>query len=243
MRLLERRILLRATPSSRLVGFPWGMRLVDSFEQAVSRTRARYATSPKGDRYYVATKLKFDPIGRALHELTGALGEVFDVGCGRGQLGLLLYELGRLRTLSGIDWDERKVSVAQKASMGVGRYAKGDVRTAQIPESDTVIIADVLHYIAFDEQDAVLARAAAALRAKGSLIVRDVDARRTMGSVLARTCERLGVRFDVNRGQRLAFRPRADLCTAIEHVGLVVRDVVATPGLWLDNVLVVAERR
>lgn len=219
------------------------MRVASAFEQAVSRTNARYATSPKGDRYYVANKLKFDPIGCTIDELTGVLGDVFDVGCGRGQLGLLLYELGKLRTLAGFDWDERKVSVARAAAKGVGRYAKEDVRTAEIPDADTIIIADVLHYLAPDEQDAVLARAAGALRLNGTLIVRDVDARRTMGSLFARACERIGVHFGINRGGELSFRSRAEQCGAIESAGLVVKSVVTTPGLWLDNVLIVAERK
>lgn len=215
----------------------------ERFAQAVSRTRARYATAPRGDRYYVASKLRFDPIARLIDEATEALGNVFDVGCGRGQLGLLLYELGKVHQLGGFDWDERKVHVAQAAAMSVGRYVREDVRTAAIPTSDTIIIADVLHYLSFEDQDALLARAAAALSKGGTLIVRDVDARRTLASHLTRACERIGVRLRVNRGQKLSFRSREEQLAIIDRVGLVIKDVLMTPGSSLDNVLIVAEYR
>ena len=212
------------------------------YSAAVSRTKARYRTLKGGDRYYIANKLKFDPIGRVIDEITGELGDVFDVGCGRGQLGLLLYELGKVRTLRGFDWDEHKVGVAQTAAMGVGRYAKEDIKSAAIPASDTILVADVLHYISFDEQDAVLSRAAAALREGGKLIVRDVDARRTVASLVTRACERIAVGLNVNQGRTLSFRSREEQCDAIARVGLSLKDVVTTPGLLLDNVLIIAER-
>ena len=212
------------------------------YSAAVARTKERYRPLKASDRYYVASKLKFDPIGRVIDEITGELGDVFDVGCGRGQLGLLLYELGKVRTLSGFDWDEHKVGVAQTAATGVGRYAKADIKSAAIPVSDTVLVADVLHYISFDEQDRVLSRAAAALREGGKLIVRDVDARRTVASLVTRACERIGVGLNVNRGRTLSFRSREEQCDAIARVGLTLKDVVTTPGLFLDNVLIIAER-
>jgi len=156
---------------------------------------------------------------------------------------LLLFELGKARSLSGFDCDERKVAVAQAAAKGAGRYAKENMQTANIPEVDTVLIADVLHYLGERDQDALLARAARVLRAEGQLIVRDVDARRTLASQFTQFCERVGVRLGVNRGRALTFRSREEHREAIERVGLIVTHVVTTPGLFLDNVLFVATRR
>lgn len=209
--------------------------------QAVSRTKARYRNASTADRCYVANKLRFDPIGRVIDGATGELGDVLDMGCGRGQLGLLLYELGKVRTLAGFDWDERKVIVARAAAMGVGRYDQNDMNSAAIPASDTILIADVLHYLSFGEQDSLLARAALALRPSGKLIVRDVDARQTLASLVTRACEGIGVRLAVNRGKALAFRSRAEQENAIERAGLRVREVVTTPGLLLDNFLIIAQ--
>ena len=212
------------------------------FEQAMRRARKRYQGAAAADRHYVANKYRFDPIVRAICDSTAHLGDVVDVGCGRGQLGLALLELGKVRRLSGFDWDERKVATARLAARGDADFSVGDMRTSAICEADTVLVVDILHYLACAEQDALLARAAAALRSGGTLIVRDVDARRTFGSLLARWCERQSIRLGINRGRSLAFRSREQQCEALARQSLVVIETVTTPGLMLDNVLLIAVR-
>ena len=210
--------------------------------QAIERTRERYRSARAPDRHYVANKLRFDSIIPAVCESTAQLGDVVDVGCGRGQLGLVLYELGRIRSLTGFDWDERKVATATIAARGDAHYFVSDICSAPIPEADTIFIVDVLHYLTFPEQDALIARAAAALRRGGMLIVRDVDARRTWSSLFTQWCERMSIRGGINRGRILSFRSCEEQREAVVRNGLVASAVVATPGLLLDNVLLFAVR-
>ena len=209
-------------------------------EQAICRTRKRYQSAKAADRHYVANKLRFDPVVRAICEATTELGDVVDVGCGRGQLGLALLEYGKIRRLSGFDWDERKVTTARLAARGDAHYWVEDMRLAVIPEADTILIVDILHYLPHADQDALLTRAAAALRPGGTLVLRDVNASRTLGSLLAQCCERLSLRFGINRGRVLSFRSREQQCEALSHNCLTTIDTVTTPGLSLDNVLLIA---
>jgi 2-polyprenyl-3-methyl-5-hydroxy-6-metoxy-1,4-benzoquinol methylase len=211
-------------------------------EHAVARTRARYHSAASFDRHYVANKLRFDPIVRAICETMSDMGDVVDIGCGRGQLGLALYELGRVRTLFGFDWDERKIAVAKRAATDAAQYSVGLAKHAAIPEADTILMVDVLHYLPFSEQDDLIARAAWALRVGGTLIVRDVDARRTLASAFTRWCERVGVRHGVNRGHTLSFRSREQHRQTLSRCGLIVSGTVVTTGLCLDNVLFFAVR-
>jgi len=100
---------------------------------------------------------------------------------------------------------------------------------------------DVLHYLTTANQDNLLGRVATSLRPGGTLIVRDVDARRTLGSIFTRLCERLGTYFNMNRvevefflasvAQRCPRTPRIAVCSS-----------VTMPGLFLDNVLLLAVR-
>jgi len=210
--------------------------------EAIARTCARYQSAQAADRYYVANKLRFDPIVRILYESSVYLGDVVDVGCGRGQLGLLLRELGRIRNLTGFDWDELKIDSAQNAAQQSANYSVLDVRSAPIPEADTVLIVDVLHYLPLPIQDEILSRAAAALRQGGRLIVRDVDARRTIRSLVTQWFEHLGTRCKINRGTTLTFRSRQQLCDALKRSGLAILETIAMPGLCLDNVLILAIR-
>lgn len=70
---------------------------VPGLADAILRTCLRYKFAPTADRNYVAIKLRFDPIVPVICDMTAHLGDVVNVGCGRGQLGLVLYELGRIR--------------------------------------------------------------------------------------------------------------------------------------------------
>src|SRR5262249_51342921 len=74
-------------------------------DRAIERTLARYSRAPRGDRIYVKSKLRADPVIVQLFALDEPLGHVVDAGCGRGQIGLFLRELGRVSRLSGWDWD------------------------------------------------------------------------------------------------------------------------------------------
>jgi len=212
------------------------------FADAILRTRLRYESAPAKDRHYVANKLRFDPIIRVICELKTHLGDVVDVGCGRGQLGLALYELGRIQALTGFDWDERKIATARIAARNDVDYSTEDVQSVPIPEADTILIVDVLHYLTIEVQDNLLERVAASLRPGGTLIVRDVDARRTFGSLLTQFCERLGVHFNMNRGGMLKFSSRQWHSDALRRHGLRVTGTVTMPGLFLDNVLLLAVR-
>jgi 2-polyprenyl-3-methyl-5-hydroxy-6-metoxy-1,4-benzoquinol methylase/uncharacterized protein (DUF2062 family) len=210
------------------------------FADAIHNTRLRYTSARAADRHYVANKLRFDPIVRIIYELKSHLGDVVDVGCGRGQLGLALHELSRTHRLTGFDWDERKVETARLAAGKDAHYTTEDVQAAPIPEADTILIVDVLHYLPAASQDKLLGRAAASLRPGGTLIVRDVDARRTLSSLFAQLCERVSIYLKVNRGDQLTFSSRQRHSDALRSHGLHVYDTITMPGLLLDNVLLLA---
>jgi uncharacterized protein (DUF2062 family) len=158
---------------------------------AAKRTVQRYRGAPRADRMYVAAKLASDPIAAELARL-GRLGDVFDAGSGRGQLALLAVELGVVRSLVGIDWDERKVKVACLAARDSARFETADLRAVElVPASaDTVMLLDVLHYLPAPDQDRILERVAPCLRPGGRLVLRDVDGAER-GTWLGRAAERV----------------------------------------------------
>src|SRR5690606_2259709 len=83
---------------------------------ATERVAQRYApvrgvsTPAERTRFRsVRVKLLSDPVTRMiverLGEGAGVLGEVLDLGTGRGQMPLIMLELGRATRAYGIDWD------------------------------------------------------------------------------------------------------------------------------------------
>lgn len=208
-------------------------------DAAIRRTAARYGAAPIGDRLYVRSKLHFDPVLRAVAEL-GPLGHVLDAGAGRGQLALALVELGQAHSVSGFDLDARKVHIANAAANGAARFEVADVRSAAFASADTILLVDVLHYLAIAEQDAVLARARQELRPGGKLLVREVDARATPFSWLSRALEHLLTRTGYNRATgRLAFRPAREIGERLNALGLTCSNEDAAQGTPFDNRLIV----
>lgn len=182
-----------------------------AFANAVVRTRNRYRNARSADRWYVATKLALDPIGADLFEeakRNGSFGEVLDVACGRGQLGLLLLELDAARAVAGFDYDPEKVASANTAD---AHCWQADLRAdwvtpgAEPVSADTILLIDVLHYLTEFEQHTALRRASQALRPGGRLIIRETSPEIRIGPRFWALAEQLAVSLGVNRGTR----PRA----------------------------------
>ena len=211
----------------------------DALAEAMERTRARYAAAPIGDRYYVAGKFAFDPVFRLISALDGNFGRVLDLGCGRGQLGLLLLELGRATALSGVDSDARKIEIARQAG-GDADFRVGDVAGDQLARADTILLIDVLHYLPLAEQDDVLRAAARALNQRGRLLVRELNAKPSARSAVTRFFEWCARHTGLNRGRATHYRPAADLTRVLEDAGLSCEIQGASARTPFANVLIVA---
>jgi 2-polyprenyl-3-methyl-5-hydroxy-6-metoxy-1,4-benzoquinol methylase len=211
----------------------------------VERTAERFArtTSSRSTYFYVASKLRSDPSTAAVLALA-PLGDVLDLGSGRGQLSIALLEAGAATRVRGIDWDADKVAVARAASEALdASFEQADVRDLEVRQADTVLLVDVLHYFDAATQDAILARAAACVRPGGRLVVRDGTLGEGWRSALTIAAERIGRRLSVNKGERIVFRDVArELVPPLEAQGLVC--VVSPCGQRTPfaNVLLVATR-
>jgi uncharacterized protein (DUF2062 family)/2-polyprenyl-3-methyl-5-hydroxy-6-metoxy-1,4-benzoquinol methylase len=212
------------------------MTFLDVFE----RVAERYARGRKGTRIYVRSKMTHDPVMRAVLSL-GELGEVDDVGCGRGQLALALLESGHATRVHGLDWDEEKTGEATRAAEGLpATFATGDLREHAIPACDTALLVDVVHYFTSDEQDALLARVAQA--ARRSVVIRDLDPDRGWRSALTRLQEAITTSVRFNRGARVHVRPIASATRILEAHGFAVTVEPCWQGTPFANVLVLAHR-
>lgn len=209
---------------------------------AIARTTARYTGAPRSDRYYVASKLRVDPLTQLLPSLPVQWNSVLDVGCGRGQFGLLLLELGHLTALTGCDWDAHKVECANRAAQGAAKFFVADLTSAALPEAHTALLLDVLHYLPHDAQLQLLQSIFTCLRPQGVLVLRDVDARPTGLSRITRLFEVLGIALQINRGRRTYFQSAAQLQALLTQAGFRVASVQRMPGLSLDNVLYTATK-
>lgn len=228
---------------------------------AAERVAGRYAPALDGgnalDRsrfHYVRTKLLGDPIARLIADVAGeapgSLGEIADIGTGRGQLPILLLELGRATKAWGTDWDATKIAMATAASGAIAddrpaldaRFEQGDARAVDVPRADTVLLIDLLHYFTIEEQDAILRRAASAVRPGGRLLVREADTERGWRSRATLLEERIFTALRFNRGERVRFRPAREIAAILGEAGLACEIRPAWGKTPFSNVLILGTR-
>ena len=215
-----------------------------AFRALAERVAKRFTGGRPSAFYYARGKMLGDPVMRRVWELSTEepLGEVVDIGSGRGRIGVLLLESGGAAKVSGFDWDGAKVDDATRAAEGLAAsFAEGDVRTREVPPCDTALLVDVLHYLTDEEQDALLLRAARAARRR--VIVRDIDPDRGWRSAMTRAQEALTTSERWNRGQRVRVRPIASIERMLEAEGFEVTVEPCWGATPFANVLVVGRRR
>ncbi len=212
------------------------------FEAAMLRTVERYRQAPIADRFYVAGKLRSDPVTRMLAALPGDFGRVLDAGAGRGQFGLFLRELGRTRELVGFDSDARKIGLFRAAAGGTAGVEICDL--LELPEgvADTALLIDVLHYLPRAEQDELLRRTAAHVP-HGRILIRELDAVAGGRSLVTRAFEWLAKAIGFNRGRAARhYRPASELVAQLSELGFSCDVLGASAGTPFGNVLIVATR-
>lgn len=214
---------------------------------SITRVAERYAAVSRFDRGFVRGKLRGDPAVAAILALaaTRPFGRVADLGCGRGQFGLLLLEAGLADSVTGFDLDRTKIARANAAASAQpalpARFAVADLAEAAVPECETVLLLDVLVLMPPAAQDAALARAVAAARQR--VIIRAFDPDRGWRSRFGLGIERLRRLLGADpAGSTVAPRSIAALTAPLDAAGFRVSVTPCWGATPLPNVLVVAER-
>jgi SAM-dependent methyltransferase len=212
------------------------------FEALHDRVAGLYSDAPRFARGFVRGKLRTDPATAAILRRAAAtpFGEVADLGCGRGQLGLALLVAGFAERLTGMDRDAAKIAEAKRAGAGLPtEFAVADLGTAPVPSCDTVLIVDVLLQMPEAAQHALLARVTAAARRR--VLIRAFDPACGWRARVGFAMERLGraVRRD---GVEIRPLPLPVLERTLAEAGFVVSVTPCWGRTPLPNVLLVGER-
>ena len=231
---------------------------VATWRSLVGEASAPYRRSGRFAWHFARGKLRWDPI--FVHLLSrGVIAprtRVLDIGCGQGLLASLLSAAARVAhdgrwpsdwaeppldvRVRGIELQRRDVQRAREALGDGAEIVCADMRSAPFAEADTVVILDVLHYVSEPEQDAVLARARAALPPGGRLLLRIGDASSRAGFAISRWVDRV-VTFVRGHGfAPLAGRSLAAWRSRLEELGFAVTSEPMRAGTPFANVLIVA---
>lgn len=128
--------------------------------------------------WYMRIKSKIDGYYDLWDRIVPRNAVMTDVGCGYGQLSFMLGTLSPDRKITGLDYDEEKIALAQHSFLRKDnlRFEHADMVTCEMPQSDVFIFNDSLHYVNEASQKTVLEHCLARLNDGGMLVVRDGDA-------------------------------------------------------------------
>lgn len=210
-----------------------------------AQVAARYHGASRTTRGFIQGKLRRDPAAAALLARGAAqgFGDVLDLGCGRGQLGLALLLSGAARSLRGIDIDAAKIGLAREAARDLpARFDVADLAVAELASADTVLLIDVLLQLSPAAQDTLLARVVATRPRR--VLIRAFDPDRGWRSAIGFGMERIRRRLGGDRGLdgMVAPRPVATLAAPLAAAGYGVTVEPCWAGTPLPNVLLLAER-
>ena len=126
---------------------------------------------------YMRIKTRSEAYYKFFDDLIPNKAKITDLGCGYGFMDYILMWRSEERTILGIDYDCEKIEIAQNCKAKNERidFICGKVEEVEIPESDVIIISDVLHYLIPEQQTAVINKAIDQLNEDGMLIIRDGD--------------------------------------------------------------------
>lgn len=213
----------------RLRDAPWDRRIAGLY---------RYLGPVVGP--YAASKVKRDPLVRALPELAADARDVLVAGAGYGIMTARLALAASGCRVRAIESDARKLQVGRAALAECPNveWVAGDVRDADLGRPDLALLVDLLHYWPAEVQQALLARVVAALPPGGRLLFRDGCAdTRAHGLVhAAETCARW-TGF-TRAGTEFFFRSRQGWRSLLASCGLVVAEERPDLGLFSNLVLV-----
>lgn len=209
---------------------------------------------------FVRGKLRHDPLYFNLlrRGFLPPAGLLLDLGCGRGILFSLLLAARDLHskgtypsdwappppglTFHGIEGRPKTAEAAREALSGEAHIETGDLRTADFPKAEAILLLDVLHYLPAPAQETLLARTAAALAPGGVLLLRDADADSGWRFTATRLQERLSSLARRDFRQRFYYRSAADWQNLLEKQGFTVDRHPMGMGTPYANVLLAARR-
>ena len=210
-----------------------------------------FSGAPLSTRWFVWLRWRLTPY-RKIAAVLPSGGRVLDLGSGHGLLSLALSMGSERREIIGIDHDQARVRLAERAAARHGsvsrpRFEVGDLEKALANLTSGslsgIAMIDILHYLGPDAQAALLGEAARVLRPGGILAVREVDSEGGVAAVWNRFYENVATRIGFTQSARthLEFRSVSGWTTLLESAGFEVRSEPCGSPIFSD-VLFIARR-
>lgn len=127
--------------------------------------------------WYMRIKVQMEGKYKLFESLLPKKGTITDVGCGYGFLAYMLAFMSEDRFVTGTDYDEEKIAVANNCFSKTPnmRFFAADATECDLPQSDAFVLSDILHYLPAVEQEKLIEKCIRSLSPGGMLLIRDAD--------------------------------------------------------------------
>ena len=137
----------------------------------------------------------------------------------------------------GLEMRPRVARIARTALGDEAEILTVDARSSSMPKAHAVLLFDVLHMMAADEQESLLASLAASLQPDGMIVVREADASAGWRFAAVRIGNRLKALAIGRWRQSFHFRSTTEWLTCFEKLGLRAEVRPMGEGTPFGNVL------
>lgn len=197
--------------------------------------------------WYVKVKTSLEDDYAYFDSMLPRTGQITDIGCGMGQLDIMLSLLHPSRTVLGLDYDEEKIAVAKNCwpvrNLPGLSFVNADAQSAELPESDAFVISDMLHYIDSEAQEKLIRRCVSMLKDGGLILLRDSDTGNVKGQKMTALSEVMSTKvmgFNKTSGD-LHFISEAQISGIAGSLGLSLE--VKTDGRKTSNTFYLLRKR
>jgi len=127
--------------------------------------------------WYLKIKTRLEKNYQPIHTLIPTEGKILDIGCGYGFMSYMLHFASPQREITGIDYDEEKINVANHCFNKTEKinFIYTDALSFSMEKYDAIIIADMLHYLETDKQKELIEKSIEHLNPGGMILVRDAN--------------------------------------------------------------------
>ncbi len=146
-------------------------------------------------------------------------GDIVDIGCGEGIFSLYLRLQSKERKVYGLDLNEQKITLAQKAGKGITNliYKKQNALTFNRKVTG-IIISDAFHHFSRKDQEMFFQKVKNILNTKGMLIIKEINKDDFIRARLSRLWDYLLYPED-----KINYWSKKQLLRKLENLGFEVR--------------------
>lgn len=234
-----------ASDSYRLISNAFNQQLNDiyankSMSVYFNRILTAYIYKGPVQEWYYRIKVRLEDSYEEFNKLIPRKGVIYDLGCGYGFLDYFLMHQSDERIITGVDYDEEKILVANHSYLKNERltFVENDVMQVDITAADAIIILDVLHYLSAENQRILIRRCFEKLNPGGILILRDGDCSQESkhnGTKLTEFFSIKVLKFNKQTEEELCFISSETIITILEDYQVKVHVVDTT--VYTSNIM------